>query len=385
MPTDPTTPATSGPVVPEVTLLLTPRAWGGHEVALFGWLGDAARDEGLAVQVFAPGDELRAACEQARLPCIAPPGRAGRVGQWLGLLHALRRCPPQQPLLLAPGHLHAAAWLLALAVLLRRRVWLYVPITHSARWLGYRWGALRDRALAPWLRRAEALITVDDVQAERLRQLWRVRAPVHCLPNTVRLPEPSASLRSAGPWGEALRIAFVGRFEPHQKGLDWLAALLRRGAAWTRHYRWRFQGRGPAELELLELASALGPQLVEVCPHAPLDEALAACDLLLLPSRYEGVPLVALEATERGWPVVASRQAGVDAMLPPSSLFEFGDEDGLRGALASLRAPAARAAAVDHARARREALWPAARHAAARRAIVGAWRAPAARLRGMQP
>jgi hypothetical protein len=61
------------------------------------------------------------------------------------------------------------------------------------------------------------------------------------------------------------------------------------------------------------------------------------------------MPLVALEATALGWPVVASRQAGLATLLPPSALFDFGDAHGLHKALTSMHTPAARAQAVAHA------------------------------------
>jgi len=358
--------------MPEVGVLLTPREPGGHESALLGWLGDATREDGLQATVFAPTPALRQACADAGLVHSDMDWPDSAAGQRLVALRVLRHWPRDRPLLLAPGVLHAAAWLMAAALLQRHRVWVYVPNAHSAQHMGYRWATWRDRSIAPCLRRVEALITVDDPHVQALRRAWRVPAPVHCLPNLPRLPSPPLGRGPAD--GGALRIGYVGRFDAHAKGLDWLATLLRRRPAWAAPWRWLFQGRGPAEMMLLELASALGPQRVEVRPHAPLDEALANCDLLVLPSRYEGVPLVALEATARGWAVLASRQAGVERLLPASSLFEFGDEVGLRDALLSLRDPLARAAAVAHARAQREALWPAARHQAARRAIVDAWR-----------
>jgi glycosyltransferase involved in cell wall biosynthesis len=363
--------------MPEVGLLLTPREPGGHESALLGWLADASREDGLQATVFAPTTALRQACSEAGLVCADIPWPDTATGQRLAALRVLQHWPRHRPLLLAPGVLHAAGWLLAAAVLLRHRVWVYVPNAHSAQRMGYRWAAARDRAITPWLRRVEAMITVDDGHALALREAWRVAAPVHCLPNLPRLPPAPAGKPAAPPGDGALRIAYVGRFDAHAKGLDWLAGLLRRCPAWAEPSRWLFQGHGPAETLLLELASALGPQRVQVQPHAPLDDALARCDVLVLPSRYEGVPLVALEATARGWPVVASRQAGVERLLPATSLFEFGDEAGLRDALASLQQAPARAAAVAHARAQRQALWPAARHQAARRAIVDAWRTPA--------
>lgn len=359
--------------MPELGVLLTPREIGGHEAALFGWLADAVREDGLQLALFAP---TRALCDDARRVGLRParvtwpPSAAA----WrAAALRLLWRWPAERPLLLAPGVLHATAWLLAAALLLRRRVWVHVPTAFTAARMGYRGAALRDALLAPWLRRVERWILIDEPQVVALRQAWGISAPIHCLPNLARLPAPTAPAHE-NPAAVGLRVAYVGRFEPHSKGLDWLAETLRRRPPWVLRYHFRFQGRGPAEWLLRELASALGPQQMSLHPHAPVDEALRASDVLLLTSRYEGVPLVALEATLRGKPVVATIETGLARLLPPSSVFSFGDERGLRQALDSLRDPAARQRAVLHARRRQAQLWPPGRYPEARREIVQALR-----------
>jgi glycosyltransferase involved in cell wall biosynthesis len=335
------------PAPAELGVLLTPRELGGHEAALFGWLADAARLHGLRLQIAATTPALAGACASAGLADQLWPGLPADTSRST-LLQLLRRWPTGQPLLLAPGVLHAGAWLLAAAVARGHEVWVYLPMAYSARHMGYRHAGLRDALLAPWLRRVRLWITVDAAQRRWLHRHWRLPAPVLVLPNLPRLPPQPAPLCQPAP-DARLRVAWVGRFDLWQKGLDWLAGLLRHDPHWHQHYRWHFQGRGPGEPALQALASALGPQHALVHPHAPLQQALACSDVLLLPSRYEGTPLVALEATALGWPVVASRQAGLAALLPPASLFTFGDAQGLHQALAQLRQPAARAQAVVHA------------------------------------
>jgi glycosyltransferase involved in cell wall biosynthesis len=358
----------------DVDVLLTPRESGGHEAALFTWLGDAWRHDGLVPRLLLPGalhEMARQRGLESRI-CLTQPIEDRRDA-----LAALFEAPRGRPVLLAPGVLHAQAWLMAAAVLARRPVWLYVPMCFRAETMGYRWARQRDRALAPWLGRVEGIVTVDDQQARRLRDEWGVSIPVFSLPNRVSVrgvapPPPPRAVDGR------LRVGYVGRFELHQKGLDWLADTLRSEHALGDAFRWRFQGRGPGEHVLQTLASALGPQRVEIAPFAPIEQALAQVDLLLLPSRYEGMPLVALEATARGWPVVASDRAGLGELLPVNAVFPFGNAGALRDALQSLATPSARRAAVAHARRRLLERLPGEGYHRGRRAVVEALRRAAA-------
>ena len=357
----------------DVCVLLTPRQIGGHEIALLGWLADAVR-RGLRPLIVAPTAALAQACAARGLAPWLHPRWAADAATRPGLLRLLAAWPADRPLLLAPGVLHAHAWLLAAAVALRRLVWVYVPMAYTAVRMNYRFGAWRDRLLAPWLKRVAGWITIDAQQAQCLGNDWQVRSPVYVLPNLARVPGHPPP-RPAPAADGRLRVGYVGRFDLQHKGLDWLLAAIHQHPAWRQRLHWRFQGQGPGELALLEMASALGPQHAVVSPHAPLDEALAAVDVLVLPSRYEGLPLVALEATQRGWPVVASRDAGLNALLPASSLFDFGDAAGLAHALDGLRTPAARLLAVSHSRARYGGRGRQQRYASALQALVEALRA----------
>ena len=120
--------------------------------------------------------------------------------------------------------------------------------------------------------------------------------------------------RAAGP----LRVMFAGRFEP-QKGVDLLPAILAHAAS---------LGHPPAELNIYGSGS-LHPDLERwaaqgvpgwtinmLAPTPRLRELMAQHDLLLMPSRFEGLALVAAEALMAGLPVIGTRIAGLSEVFP---------------------------------------------------------------------
>jgi glycosyltransferase involved in cell wall biosynthesis len=120
-------------------------------------------------------------------------------------------------------------------------------------------------------------------------------------------PEGPASPRGAG----AL-ILCVGRLS-EQKGQDLLIEALPR----LRHRSatLRLLGAGPAgaQLEVLADKANVSGRVEFVSPEDPRPHYRAA-DLVVLPSRWEGLPLVLLEAMACGAPVIASREAAGDVL-----------------------------------------------------------------------
>ena len=97
-------------------------------------------------------------------------------------------------------------------------------------------------------------------------------------------------------------------------------------------------GDGPLAATLVERAAALGVADVVRFPGHRREGRLllAAADVFVLPSRYEGLPLVALEAMEAGLPVVATRVVGNAEVVV----------DGVTGALVPFGRPAMLGAAL---------------------------------------
>lgn len=124
--------------------------------------------------------------------------------------------------------------------------------------------------------------------------------------------DPNAALvrhvpkRPSSPTHGPLRLLAAGRLV-EQKDFG-LAIHIVAELAKRREVRLTLLGEGPERGALERLAARLGvAHLVDMPGHAPsIGPALARADLLLVTSRYEGGPAVAVEALEHGVPVIAA-------------------------------------------------------------------------------
>ena len=110
-------------------------------------------------------------------------------------------------------------------------------------------------------------------------------------------------------------LCFAGRFEP-QKGLDVLADALGLLTEADPPFRLAIYGSGSLDDEAARAAAAW-PDRVTVGPPVPeLRSHLGSFDAILLPSRFEGLSVLALEALCTGVPVLATSAKGLDEVFP---------------------------------------------------------------------
>jgi glycosyltransferase involved in cell wall biosynthesis len=134
--------------------------------------------------------------------------------------------------------------------------------------------------------------------------------------DAARFAAPPVDLASLGvPAGQHV-LACIGRLD-RQKGVDWLLDLLPAVFARQSTHDLLVVGQGPDESALRRQARRLGiDQRVHfVGLRADVAGIMAAIDLLVLPSRWEGMPNVLLEAMAAGRPVVATAVEGVAEVL----------------------------------------------------------------------
>jgi glycosyltransferase involved in cell wall biosynthesis len=174
-----------------------------------------------------------------------------------------------------------------------------------------------------------------------LPQATVVRNPVN-VPLDAELPAP--------PTSDSWQLACVARLDILDKGQDILLQVLARPHWRGQPLHVTFFGSGPHHQGLVEMADFLGlTEVVSFAGHVPDVAAIwQTHHALVLPSRYEGLPLALAEAMLCGRPAIAADAGGVAELLL----------DNETGFLATAATPDAFDEALGRAWARR-AEWPA--------------------------
>ncbi|KXU85620.1 glycosyl transferase [Caballeronia megalochromosomata] len=125
-------------------------------------------------------------------------------------------------------------------------------------------------------------------------------------------------------------IAHIGRLNFRQKRQDFLMqAIERHPDAFARTLVLIVgEGSDTARLQgMIDASPALSACVRMVGPQKDVLPWIVASDTLVLPSAYEGVPLVMIEAVLAQRPIVVSRVSGLDSYLPDALLFPAHDHD----------------------------------------------------------
>jgi glycosyltransferase involved in cell wall biosynthesis len=177
-------------------------------------------------------------------------------------------------------------------------------------------------------RAMSSYITIDAEQATRLRQMNH-SASVMVVDNYVPKSEPlDVCQNTKATFGippDRKVLTVIGRIVFPQKCQDWILMELKNGPFMADKFV-LFVGDGADAQALL---SMLTPEVRDrfgmIGWKKDLRDVYAATDVLLIPSKIEGVPLVMLEALGYGIPVVGSDQDGMRSWLPAQWRFNWGD------------------------------------------------------------
>lgn len=134
---------------------------------------------------------------------------------------------------------------------------------------------------------------------------------------------------AAPPWPcsrEPLRFACVGRLEPRAKGQDLILQVIASEPWRSRSIELSLYGHGPMEQGLRRLALKLNlGERVRFCGHEhDIERLWSTHHALILPSRFEGLPITIVDAMFCGRPVIVTNVAGNAELV----------EDGITGFVA---------------------------------------------------
>jgi len=113
-----------------------------------------------------------------------------------------------------------------------------------------------------------------------------------------------------------VEILYAGKLS-YSKGLPWLLSSLKRIDSYPWHLHIVGSGSGGEELKSLELAEALGDKVTIHGPlsHSDLADLMRQVHLFVLPSFFEGLPLVLMEALASGCKVITTSLPGTREVL----------------------------------------------------------------------
>jgi glycosyltransferase involved in cell wall biosynthesis len=215
-------------------------------------------------------------------------------------------------------HGYKACFIGVFLKLLTRKPWITVMHGHTAENSKTTLYAKLELFL---VRFADRIVTVS---AEMRRRLVAAGLPAErtvTIPNAIDPTQFTGSEEAVnraryGVGDEETLIGVVGRFSP-EKGQDFFIAAFKRLAAVHPSVKVIFLGEGPTEDEVRELVQSYGLQdRVIFAGYQPcLAMFYPLLDLVVMPSRSEGMPSVALEALYFRIPVVATDVGGTGEVI----------------------------------------------------------------------
>ena len=261
------------------------------------------------------------------------PGRLGRAER------VIRECDPDAVVVNLPSAEYGA-----LPLRLCGKVPPMVGLLHvpgSPRNLGFRLGAAREVLARRALRGLEAVAVLSPSAEAMFRKSWDrggVQTTLLPLPTPVIERRNRAEARAALGLPENEIVGIAGRLSFKQKGHDTFIAAAERLASTRPRLRFAVagDGRDRERLESLVERSGLSGR-VDLLGHVnPIGDFLCAVDALAIPSRFEGLPVIALEALAAGTPGIAADIDGLRDVWPAPWLVAPSDPAALAAGLGRL-------------------------------------------------
>ncbi len=327
-----------------VLIYLDSAAFGGHEVTLLEAVKGLLTEPAIALTLLVPQANQRLIEQLKRLELGSAaviehsfrtePGDVFRVllrSPKVRLLRQVLRRQQPDLVIVSQGAIALSACGLGAARSAGIPLMSFLPMAHSVALVrGQNGLAVRLQELL--YRRLYALpdyfLTICTTAKEQLHRLHGV-APERIFVQYFGLDydrsQPLALPRK--PISATKHVALIGRIEFQQKRHDFFLRHFAAQRSELPPLHIHLIGDGPDREQLLALTEELhlGGAVSFEGWTEDMDAWYAQLDAVLLPSRFEGVPVVMLEAMRWGLPVLASQLDGMAEMLPQDWLFPVND------------------------------------------------------------
>jgi glycosyltransferase involved in cell wall biosynthesis len=208
----------------------------------------------------------------------------------------------------------------------------YLPLAHPTSVSGKSFGAgIRDAVNTYFYRLPDRFITISEGSRDKLLERG-AKCSIVVVANGIEAIQirefDRRNFREAHHFAECdYVVAVVGRIDFRQKAQDFAVRAIAKFRQSLQGCKFLFVGSGPDEGKLKEMITrAHLEKEARVLPWSTHPELVyAGIDLLLISSKFEGVPLVMLEAMSCRLPVVGSDVDGMAEYLPAGWRFPFGD------------------------------------------------------------
>ncbi|MFK5913741.1 MAG: glycosyltransferase family 4 protein [Woeseiaceae bacterium] len=208
----------------------------------------------------------------------------------------------------------------------------YLPMAHTRKQRGESLAWLKEYFLRYYYRLPDSYITISKSVGKQIRSHGATQ-PIDIVENGISLDllhvyDKAKSLAELGVTNSGYVAALCGRIEFKQKGHDILLQAIAARIDDFKEWTVLIIGSGPDQknLENMIIDKALS-DIVKIVPwQSDMSRVYSAIDMLLMPSQFEGVPVVLLEAMYYRLPIVASNIDAMNELLPMEWLFSVGDE-----------------------------------------------------------
>ncbi|MHA1860319.1 MAG: glycosyltransferase family 4 protein [Candidatus Asgardarchaeia archaeon] len=159
---------------------------------------------------------------------------------------------------------------------------------------------------------SDALITMSKIEMRDVKSYFKINKKFYILPNAVE--DSTLDLKKEYKDEEFFTLIYVGDVEPW-KGVLYLIGALKKLVRDIPNIKLIVIGEGSQRFELMKLSRGLPVWFTGFLPHEMVLKEIANANLLILPSLWEGMATVILEAMALMTPVIATNVGATPELI----------------------------------------------------------------------